>query len=248
MNKQNLTNYLIKNKEVYHLWFEYLKENEPYKVLCQWYRDNTEIFLNPYLWRDDDIPEELRKCPYFYDLTGQSKFTLYSTYRHWAAVHKDSWERIFTNFQERITAHNSIKEHMLSSFPANKNSIVSLIDAYIKKNLEQTNTIPPLLKFREICYLIEEADNCIPKVSRSLPQKEIVSLWKNLEIWRAVKRDGLTLDDAIEKIDSGKKVHTGQTVSVYRSWSRDLAYAGRIIENAGRGLFPGPYKNGVKAR
>jgi hypothetical protein len=57
MSEKKLLDYLVKNKEVYHLWFEYLKENEPYrelheKITCENFSLGNIYSKNKYNIRD----------------------------------------------------------------------------------------------------------------------------------------------------------------------------------------------------
>lgn len=220
MSEKNLLDYLIKNKEIYHLWFEYLRENKAYREFCEKVtRENFHLGSN---------------------ITIKNKYNIRDMYLVWGDIYNVTWETIFIKLINRAVDCIQTK-NVATSICSDTNSIVTKIHEYEGYFLHKHGRQPTFNEFREFCEMVEAVDN-FPKPSRSLPQKEISSLWKNLEIWRAVKREGLTLDDAIMKVDPEKKVHKGSVLSVYRSWKRDLAYAGKIIENAGRGLFPGPYK------
>lgn len=215
-----LLDYLTKNKEVYRLWFEYLRENEPYKNFCE--KVTRENFPFP-------------------NIKTRDKHDIRNFYSVWGDIYNVTWEIMFDKLQKNLT--NCIQEReKIIPFYSDVNSIDTLIyeynDYFLKINLRK----PALDDFIAFYGTIKAVDN-FPKPSRSLPQKEISSLWKNLEIWLAVKREGLTLDDAIKKVDPDGKIHKGQTASICRSWIMDIAYAEKIIDNAGRGLFPGPYKS-----
>lgn len=97
------------NPEIYHLWFEYLKENDCYTTYCEWYNRNfpgAGRFYSFYPWNVDSTknpvkrllfggepiiknyeppPEILRNCSYAGNLT--------LTYSYWGDVRTMAWQK-----------------------------------------------------------------------------------------------------------------------------------------------------------
>lgn len=232
MNEKKLIDYLVRNKEVYHLWFEYLKEGSFYENFCQYKAHEVqeiEVFPKVFQLVNQKICKTLKPILY------PSSFipALSKIYEYWGDIYNTSWEDTFNEFQAKLKTFKEKK----------KTSITHQIDIYIAKYKKIENKEPTANQIRNYIYSLEKLP--IPKPSRNLPQKEIDCLWRNLKIWRAVNREKLSLIEAIKKIDPENKAHRGESVNIQKAWKRDIRDADRIIVNVEYGEFPGPYRSDI---
>lgn len=224
MSDKNLLDYLVKNKEVYHLWFEYLKESDLYKNLCQ-YKANEMQKREGFPWENETVNRTLQTIlginDTFMKCMTPSLFilSLPKNYEYWGDVFNTSWKDIFEEFRNKLPVYKKRKNL----------SITYQIDKYIIKYKKDHNIDPTARQIRDYVYSLEKLP--IPKPSRNLPQKEIDCLRRNLKIWKAVERKKLSLTEAIKKIDPENKAHRGESVNILKAWKRDIRDADRIIGN-----------------
>jgi len=242
MSEKSLLDYLIKNKEVYHLWFEYLKESDLYKNFCQ-YKANEVQRIEVFPGMNKTVNETLNRAfqtisginETFMRVVSPSLFILSmpKIYEYWGDVFNTSWENIFEEFKNKLPIYKKRRNI----------SITSQIDKYIVKYKKDYNKEPTVNQIRNYVSSLEKLP--IPKPSRNLPQKEIDCLWRNLKIWKAVNREKLSLTEAIKKIDPENKAHKGESVNIQKAWKRDIRDADKIIGNVEYGEFPGPYRSNI---
>jgi len=86
-------NYLEKNREAYHLWYEYLKMNKPYEEFCKWIEMEKMFSLKKEWQKLPSIPKEVAECKY-HDF-------LPEVHLWWGNVHNTEWENEFNNLIEK---------------------------------------------------------------------------------------------------------------------------------------------------
>jgi hypothetical protein len=213
MNKEQL----IKNKEMYRLWYEYLKFDLWYKNYCEAKRCDSD-FLVPV----NKLNNKLRTILYPMSLSNYYSDIFYQ----WGNVFEYSFEEIFSEFQKRLSSKKK------------QSSFTSQVDLYIKKYKKSHKEEPTAKQIRDFLHELELP--FVPIPTRKVSDRELNCLERYLKIWKAIKIEGLSLQDAVNKIDPQGNIHKKK--SAMKAWRRDVLFAKRIILNAGRGEFPGNYQ------
>ncbi|MGA1825946.1 MAG: hypothetical protein ACMUIP_14920 [bacterium] len=285
----------IENAETYHLWYEYLKENDYYKLFCEWINMNedtlfekkefirksmkkgqrgkilsqkTRIIRGKFIITPDQclslpsFPEELRECKYFPKL--------FEVFKFWEDIHSISWEEKLENITYLLYRDKWVDPTLKISEYSPASDIEMRIKAYNK----HFNKDPLLEQLRgdislyekhypnhfflrvpqklPINVLIEQFKNILsekqqehkkelsfPVPTKHLTQKDAKFLRRYLKIWCMVKREGLNIHEAREKMDPNDQIHKKWYAT--RSWQREINNAEDIINNVGQGFFPGFY-------
>src|SRR4030042_888542 len=121
MSEKNLVDYLVKNKEVYHLWFEYLRENEAYREFCEKVtRENFHLGNN---------------------IRMKNKYNIRDMYFVWGDVFNVAWDPMFIKLENRAIDCIEAK-HVSNSICSDINSIVTKIHEYEGYFLHKFNQFP----------------------------------------------------------------------------------------------------------
>ncbi len=253
----------VPSKDIYRLWWEYLRQNPNYKELCDWWKKKRETpnlsvskkfkkdkhgsvppIVSTYMSNGDihsfsfDEWWEYKKKAI--ELTSKRRAS--QTIRNYSEIVEYDIRKCIHFFKHREGREPSLKELSteLAQFLETRKTCVRLMVGLDQKTDIITNhfkkTIRDLKKDEWVKQYAEWSNK------RHLPTSRIRydELQRYLEVYK-LSLKGLKIKDIIKKIGTKSQQKNSNDADVQRTYRAALAKAKRIIKNVEKGFFPGNY-------
>jgi len=269
---------LIKKRDNYFLWYEYLKANEFYREFLEFLHqsENNSLILTkkitPTEWKNlPDLPQKLVNYKYL------SNF--YEVFSYWGDIQNISFDDKFDYFLFQLDM-NYQREHFRS---IQNISIVSMIDKIIQAYKKNKGREPNLQQIKDYILAYEKNKYLLSlEVPVDPPLDDLIKQFKNLVIERKESfRNDVKKKPAIPKLSKDlnkrdlkclwrylkvwKLVKSGKEwLEIYKKidpkkkiynplnpgkqLKDDYKNAEEIINNVAKNIFPGPHGEAERQR
>lgn len=230
----NLAKEMVKDHEVYHLWYEYLKANKDFKKVC-------DIML-----KFSNLPEDKQRS-FFIDPINELGFerlqNLTFVFGTWGDVYKTSWEDKLVYIHIQMTQKKENEKIIPFSNLLTAIQYPNLFTLGIPIEADIDDLVR---QFREMVSKKQEEAKVkpvkkappFPLPSRKLSESDIKNLRRYLEVYHLKEIEKLSWGEVIQKLDPKDKIHKSLDPKV---WRRERDNARDVIENTSNNIFPGEY-------
>lgn len=253
-------------KEIYRLWWEYLKRSKDYKELCEWARKamkNSEL-LCPEKFRNDD---------------NGAAHPLVWTFMHFEDVHKESFREWWED-GEKLNLENAKIAPADREIVEYSELIGCDIENFINSFKRKMGREPTLREFKDFfisrgktwrdeIYLVikvtgETTETIVKEVRKVVSERKKEVCVREIELGLRksdhkpcstvrpdelkryldaydLKKQGLKIKEIAERIGTKAQRENSDSADVLRVIRSDIQKAKKIIKNVERGYFPGKY-------
>jgi hypothetical protein len=251
-------------KEIYRLWWEYLKRSEKYKNYCDFIREFSKIKIKKGETDKSPASDKLIKSSYTLELDELEFDYMHRNYEYFGNIFTnsfDEWWKMDKTSQHKLPVIVLNDPNAYKSLPffagefrkqqkAKKKSLSpeEMLKILIEKEYEFIFLAVPMVGGVTMDDISKQIANIRKKwakdfdiedfnsrrFSRPVSRVRYTELKRYLRVYD-LKKQGLKMKEVIAQINPDQK---GDSANVLRSFYMDLQKAKKIIENVESGSFP----------